>query len=84
LIGTETGYPSACNDATYGGESNYSWVRRATIQAEDWRKTATVMRRAKKAVGISGLRGKTYDYGDLIEFRPYGMATVLFVTVRYR
>jgi hypothetical protein len=66
---------------TYGGESNYSWVRRATIQAEDWRETATVMRRAKKAVGISGLRGKTYDYGDMIEFRPYGMATVMFVTV---
>jgi hypothetical protein len=39
------------------------------------------MRRAKKAVGISGLRGKTYDYGDMIEFRPYGMATVMFVTV---
>lgn len=66
---------------TFGGESNYCWVRRADIEAPRKATNALIMRRAKAAVGISGLRGKTYDYGDMIEFRPYGMATVMFVTV---
>jgi len=38
------------------------------------------MRRAKAAMGLSGVRGVTASLGDGYEFRPYGMATVLFVT----
>lgn len=80
---------------TYGGEANYSWVRRATIESPAWDSfkdwdgngrieprafQRTVMRRAKAAVGLSGLRGVTYRMGDGYEFRPYGVCTVLFVT----
>lgn len=39
-----------------------------------------LMRKAKSAVGITGLRGKSFDHGDMIEFRPYRCCTVLFVT----
>lgn len=80
---------------TFGGEANYSWVRRAVIQSPEW--TAfkdwdgngrrepnafqrTVMRRAKAAVGLTGARGRTDSLGDGYEFRPYGSCTVLFVT----
>jgi hypothetical protein len=38
------------------------------------------MRRAKAAIGLSGVRGETHDHGDGYEFRPYGMCTVMFVT----
>jgi len=38
------------------------------------------MRKAKAAVGLTGVRGKRADYGDMMEFRPYGCCTVLFVT----
>lgn len=82
---------------TFGGEANYGWVRRATIAAPEWTTfkgwdgngrreprayQRTVMRRAKAAVGMTGARGVTYSMGDGYEFRPYGMARVIFVTWR--
>ena len=68
---------------TFGGESNYSWVKRATIDAPDNATRATIVRRAKKAIGLTGLRGRTNDFGEMIEFRPYGYCTVLFITWSY-
>ena len=73
---------------TFGGEANYSWVRRATIEAPEYdtrkpaRYQATVMRRAKAAMGLTGVRGVTDSYGDTYEFRPYGLLQVMFVTWR--
>lgn len=62
---------------TCGGQANYSWVERATVP--DGSRLA-VMRRAKAAVGLSGVRGRTYWHGDGGEFRPFGSSTVMFVT----
>lgn len=42
-----------------------------------------LMRKAKAATGLTGVRGKRADIGDMIEFRPYGSATVLFITPEY-
>jgi len=39
-----------------------------------------VMRRAKAALGLSGMRGRTLSIGDGYEFRPDGMATAPDVT----
>jgi hypothetical protein len=38
------------------------------------------MRKAKAAVGLTGVRGTVTKFGDTIEFRPYGSATVLFIS----
>jgi hypothetical protein len=80
---------------TFGGEANYSWVKRATISVPEWSAfkdwdgngrrepkayQRTVMRRAKAALGLSGVRGRTLSIGDSYEFRPYNMACVLYVT----
>lgn len=74
---------------TFGEEANYCWVRRATVSGgadmygDKWtrkREQALVMRRAKAAVGLNGVKGVTSSYGDQYEFRPYGMAQVMFVT----
>lgn len=64
---------------TYGGQANYCWVKRGRIETPERAKRALVMRRAKAAVGLSGVRGRVEDFGDMLEFRPYGMATVMFV-----
>ena len=37
------------------------------------------MKRAKAAVGLTGVRGVRSDAGGMIDFRPYGSATVLFI-----
>jgi hypothetical protein len=64
---------------TFGGEANYSWVRRTIIPHVEGEKQSRTMRRAKASLGITGLRGVTTDYGDGFEFRPWGYCTVAFV-----
>lgn len=81
---------------TFGGEANYCWVRRAKVTVPELThygydgalgyakankaQRREIMRRAKAAVGLTGVRGVTADVGGILEFRPYGMATVMFVT----
>lgn len=83
---------------TFGGEANYSWVHRESVAmpelthygydgATNYAKAKRVferelMRKAKAAVGLAGVRGRTTHYGDASEFRPYRMATVMFVAHR--
>ncbi len=81
---------------TFAGEANYCWVRRASIVmpelthygydgATNYAKASRVydrelMRRAKAAMGLTGVRGESTNYGDMREFRPYRSATVMFVS----
>ena len=67
---------------TFAGEPNYSWVRRATLKVPEGLADATIMRRAKKAMGLSGLKGRTRSFGDCWDFVPHNVATVLLVAVR--
>ena len=66
---------------TYGGESNYSWVKRGTVeckQGEDYSNLAAV-RRVKKAIGWSGVRCRVENYGDHIALWPVGICQVCFI-----
>lgn len=65
---------------TFGGEANYSWVRRYTIQQESKSLTdRQVIREAKKLAGWTGIRCNKSDFGDMIELRPAGMCQVMFI-----
>lgn len=65
---------------TFGGESNYSWVRRHEVEvpSDISRRSAVTM--AKKWAGWTGFRCDTWDFGDLYDIRPHGICQVLFVT----
>lgn len=81
---------------TFGGDANYSWVRRARVTmpglehygydgGTNYAKANKVyqrelMKRAKAAVGLTGVRGVTTHFGEVSEFRPYGLLQVMFVT----
>lgn len=83
---------------TFGGEANYSWVRRAEVTMPELthyrydgmygytkaNKIANreLMKAAKAEMGLTGVRGRTYHHGDMSEFRPYGSCTVLFITYK--
>lgn len=83
---------------TFGGEANYSWVQRHVVSMPElthygydggtnYAKANKVyerelMKRAKAACGLTGVRGVTSWYGEQGEFRPYRSATVMFVTYR--
>lgn len=68
---------------TFGGEANYSWAKRATIEAPEDISDLALMRRAKAEMGLSGVRGRSATLGDMLEFRPFGACAVLFVTPEY-
>jgi hypothetical protein len=81
---------------TFGGDANYSWVQCHTVTMPELTHygydggtnygranriaNRELLKRAKALVGLTGVRGKVDHYGDTIEFRPYKMCTVLFVT----
>lgn len=65
---------------TFGGEANYTWTQRAVIEAPDGASQRMLVGRAKKAMGLTGVTGKTTDFGDMIRFCPHYSATAMFIT----
>lgn len=63
---------------TFGGELNYSWVRRYTIEAPADIRTPVLVRRAKREAGLSG-RHTTDDYGDSVTVRMRGACVAMTV-----
>jgi len=68
---------------TFGGEANYSWVTRIDFEAPSNISQLALMRRAKRALGISGVRGRTSHFDGVTAFHPYNMCTVMFITYNY-
>ena len=68
---------------TFGGQANYCWLKRATLTLPHGLSDLALVRRAKAAMGLSGVRGRMAYHGDCWEFRPYRCATVMFASVRY-
>ena len=67
---------------TFGGEANYSWVRRASFTGPDDMPQREVMRKARALVGLTGVRGTFENQFECFALRPYGSCTVMFVTWR--
>jgi len=65
---------------TYGGEANYSWVDRASFKGSAGLSNREIVRMAKKELGLTGVRCKRTKLGEMIELRPIGSATVMFIT----
>jgi len=77
---------------TFAGEANYCWVkrgiirdsehRRQTYTPDHWREVrARICKAAKREAGLTGVRCDREDWGDMIAYRPRGMATILFVEI---
>ena len=80
---------------TFSGEPNFAWVRRGTVHmpelthygydgGSNYVKANRIferelMRKVKRVLGLSGVRGRKYSQGDRIEFIPYRSCTVLFI-----
>jgi hypothetical protein len=73
---------------TFGGDANYSWVRRYTIAnpSQDYRGRGhrlSLVRRAKAIAGWQGLRCEVSDFGDELHIRPVGRSApcwIMFVS----
>jgi hypothetical protein len=56
----------------YDGLHGYAKANRTAMRE--------LMKAVKAELGLTGIRGRVHHYGDMVEFRPYGMNTVLFIT----
>lgn len=65
---------------TFGGEANYCWVKRGTIEAADDISNLAIMRRIKKEIGWNGYRCAVDNFGDMLAIRPTGICQVCFIT----
>ena len=61
---------------TFGGEANYSWVKRGQVAATP----SSVVRRVKALLGLEGVRCTREEYGEMIVLRPIGSCTVVFIS----
>lgn len=61
---------------TFGGEANYSWVRRKEIEAKT---QGGLVRAAKKVFGWENIRCRKQDCADTIILRPAGMCQIMFI-----
>jgi hypothetical protein len=66
---------------TFGGEPNYSWARRRSFTVTESMSNRTIMRKAKRLLGLTGMRGRTDSWGDVIEFTPYRSCTRLTLMI---
>ena len=64
---------------TFGGEANYSWVRRGEVSLPEGASDLALVRRVKKALGLEGVRCRREDYGDQIVLRPVGYCHIVFI-----
>lgn len=65
---------------TFGGEANYSWVRRSELEIADDASDRAIVTSAKREMGLTGVTCAKDDFGDLIALRPCGACCVLFIT----
>ena len=68
---------------TFGGQANYCWVKRETLELPETISDLALVRRCKMALGLNGIRGIMTNHGDQWEFRPHNASTVAFFTVQY-
>ena len=66
---------------TYAGELNYCWVHRYELEAPADTSTRALVRRVKRAAGITG-RHRLDDYGDELVIWPRGECIAVLVTAR--
>lgn len=68
---------------TFGGQANYSWCNRETIELPDTASDRQIIMAAKAALGLTGTRCKRSDYGECIELKPVGACAVAFIMPCY-
>lgn len=68
---------------TFGGEANYCWVRRAEIEVDDDISDLMLVRRAKAAVGYTGVKCRREEWGDRVVLRPIGLLQIMFIMPCY-
>ena len=66
---------------TFGGEVNYSWARRARFEAPESITDRNLVARAKRELGLTGVRCRREEWGETLVLRPVGTYIIVFIDV---
>lgn len=64
---------------TFGGESNYAWVRRVNLDVPEGLSDRAIVRRAKAAIGWTGERCTRENMGGGIALWQHDACVVCFI-----
>lgn len=67
---------------TFAGEANYSWVTRREFEAASDATDRQLVTRAKKALGLTGVRCHRQMYGDEITLDVAGACIRIFIYMK--
>jgi hypothetical protein len=68
---------------TFGGEANYAWVKRGSVEFKLHPTQRQIVLALKKFAGLTGVRCRKDDYGDQIALHPVGICVVAFAIMEY-
>ena len=69
---------------TFGGGANQCWCDRKTFEVDDNASDLSIVRKAKKLMGLNGVRGTTQNLNrEEFIFRPYRLNQILFINFDY-
>lgn len=64
---------------TFAREANYSWVTRKVIQCPENASDRQIVKKAKEALGMTGVKCDREILGDEIILRPRGICQIIFI-----
>ena len=65
---------------TFGGEANYSWVKRYTFTVPESASDLTIIRKAKQLAGLTNVPCRKESMGDMFALYPAGACVVCFIS----
>jgi len=65
---------------TFGGEANYSWVKRDQLTTEKSSRRA-IVQKAKAWAGITGIRCDVDRHDSFITIKPRGLCQIIFINI---
>lgn len=64
---------------TFGGEPNYTWVRRGEVELPEGVSDLALVRRVKRELGMECVRCRKEKWGDTLVLHPIGQCVVVFI-----
>lgn len=68
---------------TFGGEANYSWVKREDFTMPDDATDRQIVIAGKESLGLTGVRCHRSTYDEGFQLRPINTNTVAFILPKY-
>jgi hypothetical protein len=65
---------------TFGGEANYSWVDRGTIELKDDASDIQIVRAVKEKMEMSGVKCDRVWSHNGITLKPRGVCQIIFIS----